>query len=410
MNIPPRLTVIYGPGGTGKTVIANLLCEYEARRGRTGTVLQDLDVLFAIDRGGVVGPDGATHAGNLDLFPNAEFVVQDEEVHFATGRYMRYRAARMPFEADDVTQLIGAPYAVSGRFIDGDEELVPGITVHLVGGHSRGLQAVSVHTRRGLVVLAAVFIPVLLMGGVIGRLFNEFAVSITAAVLISGFVSLTLTPMLCSRFLRSEKEQKHGRLYNVTERYFDAMFRAYEWSLARVLEHRPVRVAHEVVALHLGLRLAGHHLRVARIGEPLVVAHRDLAAERLVAEHHAGGRERLPEERHQRFAARLGRLPPPAWPRDRHVVDAGLLGRRVRDDRVHAAEQLLHAHAVERDEDDEARFGGRGLRGCECKHGGEQDRQSGNRPRRGSRQFTPLITRSYSRSGRALLPQSTTWM
>ncbi len=86
--------------------------------------------------------------------------------------------------------------------------------------------------------LAAVFIPVLLMGGVIGRLFNEFAVSITAAILISGFVSLTLTPMLCSRFLRSEKEKTHGRLYNVTERYFDSMFRAYEWSLTRVLEHR----------------------------------------------------------------------------------------------------------------------------------------------------------------------------
>lgn len=86
--------------------------------------------------------------------------------------------------------------------------------------------------------LAAVFIPVLLMGGVVGRLFNEFAVSITAAILISGFVSLTLTPMLCSRFLRSEKEQKHGHLYNVTEKYFDSMFRAYEWSLKRVLEHR----------------------------------------------------------------------------------------------------------------------------------------------------------------------------
>jgi HAE1 family hydrophobic/amphiphilic exporter-1 len=86
--------------------------------------------------------------------------------------------------------------------------------------------------------LAAVFIPVLLMGGVLGRIFKEFAVSITAAILISGFVSLTLTPMLCSRFLRSEKEQKHGRFYNVTEKYFDSMFRAYEWSLGRVLEHR----------------------------------------------------------------------------------------------------------------------------------------------------------------------------
>ncbi len=95
------------------------------------------------------------HAGNLDLFPNAEFVVQDEEVHFATGRSMRYRAARMPFEADDVKQLIGANYAGRVRFVDGDEELFPGITVHLVGGHSRGLQAVSVQTRRGLVVLAA---------------------------------------------------------------------------------------------------------------------------------------------------------------------------------------------------------------------------------------------------------------
>jgi HAE1 family hydrophobic/amphiphilic exporter-1 len=86
--------------------------------------------------------------------------------------------------------------------------------------------------------LAAVFIPVLLMGGVIGRLFNEFAVSIMAAILISGFVSLTLTPMLCSRFLKPESVKKHGRLYNTAERFFDGMFRAYEWSLRRVLQHR----------------------------------------------------------------------------------------------------------------------------------------------------------------------------
>ena len=95
------------------------------------------------------------HAGNLDLFPRAEFVVQDEEVHFATGRYMRYRAPRMPFEADDVTRLVYANYAGRVRFVDGDEEIFPGITVHFVGGHSRGLQAVSVTTKRGLVVLAA---------------------------------------------------------------------------------------------------------------------------------------------------------------------------------------------------------------------------------------------------------------
>jgi HAE1 family hydrophobic/amphiphilic exporter-1 len=86
--------------------------------------------------------------------------------------------------------------------------------------------------------LAAVFIPVLLMGGVVGRLFKEFAVSITAAILISGVVSLTLTPMLCSRFLKPESGRKHGRLYNSVERFFDGMFNVYKWSLGLVLKHR----------------------------------------------------------------------------------------------------------------------------------------------------------------------------
>lgn len=86
--------------------------------------------------------------------------------------------------------------------------------------------------------LAAVFIPVLLMGGVVGRLFKEFAVSITAAILISGVVSLTLTPMLCSRFLKPESGRKHGRLYNAVERFFDGMFKTYERSLGLVLKHR----------------------------------------------------------------------------------------------------------------------------------------------------------------------------
>jgi glyoxylase-like metal-dependent hydrolase (beta-lactamase superfamily II) len=95
------------------------------------------------------------HAGNLDLFPNAEFVIQDAEVDFATGRYMRYLPARQAFEADDVTRLVHANYAGQVRFFDGDGELFPGINLHLVGGHSRGLQAVSVNTRRGLVVLAS---------------------------------------------------------------------------------------------------------------------------------------------------------------------------------------------------------------------------------------------------------------
>jgi HAE1 family hydrophobic/amphiphilic exporter-1 len=85
--------------------------------------------------------------------------------------------------------------------------------------------------------LAAVFIPVLFMGGIIGRLFREFAVTIGVAILVSGFVSLSLTPLLCSRFLRPPKEERHGHVYAVTERAFQKMLTTYDWTLRRVLHH-----------------------------------------------------------------------------------------------------------------------------------------------------------------------------
>jgi len=91
--------------------------------------------------------------------------------------------------------------------------------------------------------LTAVFIPVLFMGGLIGRLFNEFAVTIGIAILVSGFVSLTLTPMLCSRFLRPGREARHGRFYEATERIYQRSLRAYERSLGWVMDHRPGALA-----------------------------------------------------------------------------------------------------------------------------------------------------------------------
>jgi HAE1 family hydrophobic/amphiphilic exporter-1 len=90
------------------------------------------------------------------------------------------------------------------------------------------------------VSLVAVFVPVLFMGGIVGRLLNEFAVTIAVAILISGFVSISLTPMLCSRFLKSAHGQKHGSLYNLTERMFDASLGAYDRSLRFSLRHRAV--------------------------------------------------------------------------------------------------------------------------------------------------------------------------
>src|SRR4029078_836040 len=86
--------------------------------------------------------------------------------------------------------------------------------------------------------LVAVFIPLLLLGGIIGRLFREFAVTTTMCIGVSAFIALTLTPMMASRFLRSEKETKHSRFYEITERGFDKMLHAYERGLDLVLRHQ----------------------------------------------------------------------------------------------------------------------------------------------------------------------------
>jgi hydrophobic/amphiphilic exporter-1 (mainly G- bacteria), HAE1 family len=95
--------------------------------------------------------------------------------------------------------------------------------------------------------LAAVFIPVLFMGGIIGRLFREFAVVIGCAVLISGFISLTLTPMLSSRFIRPPGEVQHHALFNLFERFFDGLLSTYRTGLKWSLAHRRVMVALTVV-------------------------------------------------------------------------------------------------------------------------------------------------------------------
>jgi HAE1 family hydrophobic/amphiphilic exporter-1 len=97
--------------------------------------------------------------------------------------------------------------------------------------------------------LVAVFIPVLFMGGIVGRLLHEFAVTIGVAILVSGFVSISLTPMLCSLFLKSQHDQRHGRLYNATERVFEAWLRLYDRTLWAALRFRAATMAVSVVLL-----------------------------------------------------------------------------------------------------------------------------------------------------------------
>lgn len=95
------------------------------------------------------------HAGNLGLFPKARFHIQDEEMSFVTGRAMTHPALRHSFKLDDVLEMVRLTYGDRVVFHAGDEQIAPGVTVHHLPGHTRGLQAVRVESQRGPVVLAS---------------------------------------------------------------------------------------------------------------------------------------------------------------------------------------------------------------------------------------------------------------
>ena len=95
------------------------------------------------------------HVGNFDLFPAATLHLQDLEMRYATGRYMGHECFRGAYDLEDVVGMVRRVYEDRVRFHDGDAELAPGISLHLIGGHTMGLQVVRVRTRRGWVVLAS---------------------------------------------------------------------------------------------------------------------------------------------------------------------------------------------------------------------------------------------------------------
>jgi hydrophobic/amphiphilic exporter-1 (mainly G- bacteria), HAE1 family len=130
-----------------------------------------------------------------------------------------------------------------GFVVDDAIVMLENIVRHLEMGKGKlqaaleGSKEISFTILSMTISLAAVFIPLLFMGGILGRLFHEFAVTIGVAVLVSGFVSLTLSPMLCSRVLKPHGEHKHGKLYYASERVFSGMLNAYDKSLQFVLRH-----------------------------------------------------------------------------------------------------------------------------------------------------------------------------
>jgi hydrophobic/amphiphilic exporter-1 (mainly G- bacteria), HAE1 family len=142
-----------------------------------------------------------------------------------------------------------------GFVVDDAIVMLENIVRHLEMGESplqaalNGSKEISFTILSMTLSLVAVFIPMLFMGGLLGRLFHEFAVTIAVAILVSGFVSLSLTPMLCSRFLRPVDHRQQSRLYQASEEIFDRVLDLYDWSLKLVMKYHRTTMIFSAILL-----------------------------------------------------------------------------------------------------------------------------------------------------------------
>ena len=148
--------------GGGHTIVVDTGFDAEMGKKRERTVVHPVEQgleAIGIDhvdvRDVIVTHMHYDHCGNGALFPNARFHMQDLEMEYVTGRSMRHHQISHAFEADDVARMVHRVFAGRVQFHDGVDEIAPGITVHKIGGHTKGLQCVRVATRRGHVVLAS---------------------------------------------------------------------------------------------------------------------------------------------------------------------------------------------------------------------------------------------------------------
>ena len=148
------------------------------------------------------------------------------------------------FSLDNLS-LMGLSIAV-GFVVDDAIVMLENIQRHVEEGLSPLQAALKGSSEIGFTILSislslvAVFIPLLLMGGIVGRIFREFAITVTMTIAVSAFVALTLTPVMAARFLRDKKDTHHGRIYMITERVFEAMLTGYRHSLDVALRYRRV--------------------------------------------------------------------------------------------------------------------------------------------------------------------------
>ena len=145
----------------------------------------------------------------------------------------------------------------TGFVVDDAIVVIENITRYLEAGLSpmkaalRGAREIGFTVLSMSTSLIAVFIPILMMGGIVGRLFREFAVTLSVTILVSLAVSLTTTPMMCAKFLRPIREEGHNRLYRLSERWFQALMDAYARALRWVLNHQPLTLTITIATVFL---------------------------------------------------------------------------------------------------------------------------------------------------------------
>jgi len=149
----------------------------------------------------------------------------------------------------------------TGFVVDDAIVVIENITRYLEAGESPMQAALKGSREIGFTVLSmsvsliAVFIPILLMGGIVGRLFREFAITLSVAIAVSLCVSLTTTPMMCAKFLKPEHEKKHGKLYQASERVFQWALHGYTGGLRWVLRHQPLMLVITAATICLSVYL-----------------------------------------------------------------------------------------------------------------------------------------------------------
>src|SRR5947208_1666712 len=162
------------------------------------------------------------------------------------GWFKGERAIMLPIMKQPGTNVVAVVDAVKGLLPTLREQLPASVSLDTRFDRSKEF-AVTIGSMT--VSLTAVFIPVLFMGGIVGRLLHEFAVTISVAILVSGFVSISLTPMLASRFLRPPHAQRHGFVYNAIETIFQSWLRLYDVTLRASLRFHVVTMAVSIALL-----------------------------------------------------------------------------------------------------------------------------------------------------------------